>query len=319
MSHIDHNNLDLFFADICIPYLVKSKYPASGQRDVYCALNTKKRNDWVVKIAHYTPYTIGRLKRELAILDKISSDYFPKIIWEATVTEDILTNYYDQLDFQAKIYDDQKLSKELADLKDNRFSPFLITIEEHVPNIPWADFTLSLTEQTLCTFIIDCLQALQLLWDNKIVHRDLKPENILIRPDFKPVIIDLGIAKSLNEGTQDLTLSFFKTPHTKRYASPEQLTDRKDVINYKTDQYSLGIIAYYALTNKFPFGDIATIGPSELIQNMFKNQYIPMNAIGIKCNPSLENVIKKLLMPEPYQRYRNADIIIDSLTAIEWS
>jgi len=311
--------LDLFFADICIPYLLSEKYPASGQREVYKAINTVSNKGYVIKIANYTPFTIGRLQRELSVLQEIESKYFPKIVWQTPVTRDMLHDYFDQNYYQARLDDGQSIRDEVEEFRKRPFSPFLISIEEYIKNIPWEEFQLRVTGRHICALLAHCVSALKLLWDKKIVHRDLKPANILIRPDMTPVIIDLGIAKSLNDGTSDLTLSFHKNPHTVLFASPEQLMDDKKAINYKTDQYSLGIVAYNLLTCRFPFGNVHEIGPDELLQNMINNRYIPISSTGVECSDALESVIRKLLMPNPYQRYRDADTILDRIGEIERS
>jgi serine/threonine-protein kinase len=95
-----------------------------------------------------------------------------------------------------------------------------------------------------------------------IVHRDIKPENIFLcdvgsdEPFVK--LLDFGIAKNslnptLEKGTQ--TGAMMGTPY---YMSPEQFSGAKD-IDYRTDLWSLGIVAYEALTGVRPF-DASTIG-----------------------------------------------------------
>src|SRR5690606_16371777 len=67
----------------------------------------------------------------------------------------------------------------------------------------------------------DVASALSELWDHRIVHRDVKPKNVMLRTgEREAVLIDLGIARHLAEGTL--------TPHgmvwgTPGYMSPEQI------------------------------------------------------------------------------------------------
>ena len=310
MKIIDIETLNSFLSDSNIPYQAVNKFPVSGQRDAYLATGLIDGNKYVIKVAHYSKYTIGRVQREIKILNTISSPYFPSIVLDTFVAESILDQYFDclytgQIALDDKFVDlKEKYEAEVDEYRGDPIQPFYLTVENFVENISWNDFLSSVNERLVCEFVRHCFYGLALLWKNKIVHRDLKPDNILIRPDNTPVVIDLGIAKSFNEGTVDLTPGYFKNPHTIRFASPEQLTDRKDIISYKSDQYSMGLIAYHLLCRGYPFGDVDDIGVEGLVDNMMDFKYTPIADAGGDCCPEFENLIKKLIMPEPHQRYR---------------
>ena len=311
MRTIDKDTLNQFLSDSCLPYEAQTKLPASGQREVYLSQGLHDNKQYIIKIAHYEKYNIARVQREIKILHSINSSYFPKIIFDSFIAEEILNDYYDNL-FSI----DESHKQEVETYHEAPIRPFYLTIENYIENSDWTNFRANISQQDTIKFIRDCFKGLELLWNKKIVHRDLKPANILIRPNNKPVIIDLGIAKSFNEGTVDLTPSFFKNPHTYRFASPEQMLDRKDDISYKTDQYSMGIIAYNILSNNYPFGDIEEIGPTKLVNNMIQVNYTPISEHGGECCEELESFIKKLLMPEPHQRFRTTKKIFQTLEKI---
>lgn len=72
------------------------------------------------------------------------------------------------------------------------------------------------------------------------MHRDLKPENILLNADVAPVIDDFGIVRDLADIS--LTQSWaLRGPGTPYYASPEQLNNEKELIDWRADQFSLGV------------------------------------------------------------------------------
>ncbi len=86
----------------------------------------------------------------------------------------------------------------------------------------------------------------------QIVHRDLKPENILLRegPDGAvPKIVDFGIAKILEGTSYTVTGALLGTC---RYMSPEQV-QQPEMIDHRSDIYSLGITLYRMLTGRCPF------------------------------------------------------------------
>jgi len=88
-----------------------------------------------------------------------------------------------------------------------------------------------------------------------LVHRDLKPENIMFREDgATPVIVDFGMVRMLSETS--ITESWQpRGPGTPFYAAPEQLNNDKHLIDWRTDQYALGILLAEATFGYHPFKD----------------------------------------------------------------
>ncbi|MDD5308297.1 MAG: serine/threonine protein kinase [Deltaproteobacteria bacterium] len=109
-----------------------------------------------------------------------------------------------------------------------------------------------------CRILAQIAGSLQDAHNNSIVHRDLKPENVMLceRAGERDVVkvLDFGIAKILEEGGQDQRKALTKTGMvfgTPQYMSPEQI--RGEAVDSRTDIYSLGVIAYQALTGILPF------------------------------------------------------------------
>jgi eukaryotic-like serine/threonine-protein kinase len=88
----------------------------------------------------------------------------------------------------------------------------------------------------------------------EVVHRDIKPANIFVcdRGDGRPFykVLDFGIAKRV-----DMASSFTMTGAvvgTPGYSSPEQLVGSRQ-IDHRSDLWSLGVVAFKALTGRLPF------------------------------------------------------------------
>jgi len=139
----------------------------------------------------------------------------------------------------------------------------------------------------------------------------------LVKEDLRPVIIDLGIAKSFRDGTMDLTHYAFQTPCTPRYAAPEQLTNSKTEITYKTDQFSVGVIAYTILAGRFPYGDELEIGVERVVGNLVAGRVEDLKKYNDTINDKLASLIHKLIQVKPYKRFRNADTILQKLYEIK--
>ena len=149
-----------------------------------------------------------------------------------------------------------------------------------------------------------------------IEHRDLKPDNILVGPDLIPVLIDLGIAKSFAEGTADLTVAGFRSPCTPRYASPEQLQDRRTEVTYRSDQFSFGVVIYEILTGSLPYGDIFEIGEAEIEGRWNRDERKRLAGSDVAISEGTARLIDRLLEVEPFRRYRNLKKIFSEISAI---
>ncbi len=88
--------------------------------------------------------------------------------------------------------------------------------------------------------------------DLGVVHRDLKPANVFLHqspePDYVKVL-DFGVSKVLDRSTITASDILVGTP---MYMSPEQACG-DEVVSPSSDVFSLGIIAYEALTGTKPF------------------------------------------------------------------
>jgi len=93
-------------------------------------------------------------------------------------------------------------------------------------------------------------RALSVAHADGIVHRDIKPDNMMLTSRGEVKLVDLGIAKRVDED-QSLTQTgqAIGTPH---YISPEQIRGQKDV-DSRADVYSLGATLYHLVTGHTPY------------------------------------------------------------------
>jgi serine/threonine-protein kinase len=112
-----------------------------------------------------------------------------------------------------------------------------------------------LSVQRTVDLLLPIVSALAHAHDSGVLHRDLKPQNVFLSRSPSglviPKVVDFGISKLLEEPTFDLTSSgaFLGSPP---YMSPEQAAGSK-LVDVRSDQFSLGVIAYECLTGFRPF------------------------------------------------------------------
>lgn len=134
--------------------------------------------------------------------------------------------------------------------------------------------------------------------DRGIIHRDLKPQNVMVDEEGAVAILDFGLARGLASPglTQDGIA--VGTPH---YMSPEQARGKQ--LDARTDLYSIGVIAFEALTGHVPFD-----GESPLVIALQHTQSpVPVQELEARHVPSgLIRVVLKCLEKECEDRYATA-------------
>ncbi|MFT3842348.1 MAG: protein kinase [Myxococcaceae bacterium] len=103
------------------------------------------------------------------------------------------------------------------------------------------------------TVLEQSLSALEAAHAAGVIHRDLKPENIFVDPrrdGWHVTLLDFGAAKQMGSPAltdPDLVIG------TPSYMSPEMIKGDEPMTG-KIDVYAMGVVAWYLLTGKQPFG-----------------------------------------------------------------
>jgi serine/threonine protein kinase len=137
-----------------------------------------------------------------------------------------------------------------------------------------------------------------------IVHRDIKPDNIMFDEFGQCVLTDFGIAKAASGQRLTGTGMSIGTPH---YMSPEQA--RAQSIDGRSDIYSLGVVAYQALTGTVPYDgeDSFSIGYKHITEPVPTPQLITADERRVF------EVIKRMLMKDPADRFQSCEELVASL------
>jgi serine/threonine protein kinase len=129
-------------------------------------------------------------------------------------------------------------------------SPFLVT--EYVEGVR-LDRAIArngpLSGSNLDGFAVGVAAALTAIHTANVVHRDLKPSNVLLSY-FGPRVIDFGIARALDAGTEVTRASMVMG--TPGWMAPEQLTGGP--ASQASDIFVWGTLVAFAATGRQPFG-----------------------------------------------------------------
>lgn len=149
----------------------------------------------------------------------------------------------------------------------------------------------------------------------QVIHRDLKPHNIMITEvdghEYVKVL-DFGLVKALEQEDEEQLTSTGQVLGTPQYMPPEQAGG--EVVDQRSDLYSLTGVFYYCLTGHSPFG--ANTVRKALTSALAAN--LPAVATYRKGAPvpeAIDRFLKKGLEPEKDDRYQTADEFIQSLHA----
>jgi serine/threonine protein kinase len=151
-----------------------------------------------------------------------------------------------------------------------------------------------------------------------IVHRDLKPENVFLVWDDEDgadvaKVVDFGIAKftdaQMGNSSATRTGSVLGTPY---YMSPEQARGLRSV-DYRSDLWSVGVIAYRCIIGTLPFEGEAV---GDLLVKLCTAPLPIPSQLAPDVPPGFDAWFAKALTREPEGRFSSASELAESLGAV---
>ncbi|HEV8305530.1 MAG TPA: serine/threonine-protein kinase, partial [Gemmatimonadales bacterium] len=147
--------------------------------------------------------------------------------------------------------------------------------------------------------------ALQYAHRHGVVHRDIKPANVLIEESGWALVCDFGVARAFGSVSLTQTGSSLGTP---RYMSPEQFEGQP--VDGRSDQYSLAILAWEALTGGVPFtGD--SLG--ELIRKHLLEPPPLLADVKPEVTQRVSDAIHRAMGKKPAERFPDIAAFVEAL------
>jgi serine/threonine protein kinase len=186
---------------------------------------------------------------------------------------------------------------------DERAAPYLVmeyiageTLQRHLASS-------ALTVPRACAWAVDLAGALATAHRAGIVHGDVKPGNIFITQENRVRLGDFGIARL----TTQLSITG-RVVGTPAYLAPEQI--ESELQDYRSDQFSFGVVFYQMLTGIRPF-DGNSVGA--VCAQILNDEPVPPSRHNPAVPPALDRVVARCLEKNPQDRFASCEDLAKSL------
>ncbi len=150
-------------------------------------------------------------------------------------------------------------------------------------------------------------RALEAAHNVGVIHRDLKPQNIMQDTTGRILVMDFGMARTIEGDGLTQTGALVGTME---YMSPEQAL-AKD-LDQRSDLFAVGLILYELLTGKMPFKAESAL--ASLIKRTQERAVSVSDHDGSIPAP-LANIVSKCLERDPTLRYQSCSEMLRDLEA----
>ena len=160
-----------------------------------------------------------------------------------------------------------------------------------------------LTPHEAARLLQDVAWALGYAHGRGVVHRDIKPDNIMLeRGTGRAVVMDFGIAGAAHESVGEVM-------GTAQYVSPEQANG--DPSDGRSDLYSLGVVAFLALSGQLPFAADDVAG---MLSMHITRPAPPLTTLAPGVPSRLARAVDRCLLKRPDDRFPNGEALVEAIS-----
>ena len=157
------------------------------------------------------------------------------------------------------------------------------------------------------SIVLQVGEALAYAHGHNIIHSNVKPENILLDSNAQALLADFYLVSRKDALVRDQA----SEKYAFCYMAPEQFAG---VCDARSDQYSLGCVAYELITGRVPF-------PPQTLTSMMggysnNGQPAPLSESGVDLPPSLEAAVLKALAQDPEERFFDFSLFLEVIKSV---
>jgi tRNA A-37 threonylcarbamoyl transferase component Bud32 len=165
----------------------------------------------------------------------------------------------------------------------------------------------------LSAFVSVC-QAVGFAHAQGVIHRDLKPDNVMVGSFGEVLVLDWGLARTVQEGEAARPGGAMDEAPAERtalgcivgtpaYMAPEQAEGRTDQIDERTDIYGLGAVLFEVLTGRAPHEGKDT---PEVLRHICEGEPRRARAVDPTVPAALDAVCARAMARQRGERYGQA-------------
>ena len=158
---------------------------------------------------------------------------------------------------------------------------------------------------------VDVMEQVSLALDAahsvEVIHRDLKPQNVMLDKTGRVLVMDFGLARTLEGEGMTQTGALVGTME---YMSPEQALAKE--LDQRSDIFSAGLIFYELLSGQMPYRADSAL--ASLIRRT-QEPARPISELDNTVPQALSNIVGRCLEREPAARYPSAKALLSDLEA----
>ncbi len=193
----------------------------------------------------------------------------------------------------------------IYELNESGDQPFIVMELLEGQSLDKGQFRRPMPYPRLLEFGVQVADALDAAHRKGILHRDIKPGNIFLSPSGQVKILDFGLAKL--EGPANTNGASAENPNatmaaaltspgsavgTIAYMSPEQA--RGEILDARSDVFSLGVVLYELATAQHPFSGATTAVTFDRILNYAPTAPISLNSeLPVELEETLNKTLEK--------------------------
>lgn len=141
-----------------------------------------------------------------------------------------------------------------------------------------------------------------------IMHGDIKPENVIVVPERGAVLLDFGLARTVDDSAATRTAQVMGTW---KYMAPEQLRGERG--DHRSDVFACGILLYELLTGARPFGGEYD---AAVVYSILNDEPRSLECDRLHFPLSVRGIINQALRKDPAQRYQDITTFVADLKAV---